>query len=59
MAAVAGAAVVDVLTAQAMLALHIWSVRGEVLAIGALSLLLFLLAWVRRRRERSVSTGTR
>jgi hypothetical protein len=58
-AAVTGAAVVDVLTAQAMLALRIWSVRGGVLAIGALSLLLFLLACVRRRRDRSVSTRAR
>ncbi|MGK5631750.1 hypothetical protein [Streptomyces sp. URMC 123] len=54
--AAGGAAAVDLLTAQAMLALHIWSIRGGVLAIAGLSLLILLLALVRRRRGRTART---
>ncbi|MGP4004674.1 hypothetical protein [Streptomyces sp. 8N706] len=46
--AVAGALAVNLLTAQTMLALHIWSVRGGVVAVAVLSLLLFLPAFARR-----------
>ncbi|MET8677453.1 hypothetical protein ABZW18_07655 [Streptomyces sp. NPDC004647] len=56
--AVAGAAAVDLLTAQAMLALHIWSIRGGITAVAGLSLLLLLPALVRRPRGRTTRTRT-
>ncbi|MFF7730341.1 hypothetical protein [Streptomyces sp. NPDC008001] len=51
--AAGGAVAVDMLVAQAMLALHTWTVRGGVAAVAAVSLLLFLLAHVRRHRCRT------
>lgn len=39
---VAGALALDLLVAQTMLALHIWSVRGGVAAVGLLSLLVLI-----------------
>lgn len=39
---VAGALALDLLVAQTMLALHIWSVRGGVSAVGLLSLLVLI-----------------
>ncbi|MGY0063158.1 hypothetical protein ACWY4P_42575 [Streptomyces sp. LZ34] len=51
-----GALALDLLVAQAMLALHVWSVRGGVLAVGAVSLALFLsarAAHAHRRRTTS------
>lgn len=49
---VAGAAALalDLLVAQAMLALHIWSARGGVVAVAAISAAVLLLTRVRRRR---------
>ncbi|WP_246097607.1 hypothetical protein [Streptomyces botrytidirepellens] len=47
----AGALALDLLVAQTMLALHLWSVRGGVAAVGLLSLLMpapALLAQARR-----------
>ncbi|MGW8381077.1 hypothetical protein [Streptomyces sp. ODS28] len=41
--AVIGAAAFDLLVAQVMLATHVWSVRGGVLAVGVLSAALLLL----------------
>ncbi|MEK8170226.1 hypothetical protein NKH77_12160 [Streptomyces sp. M19] len=52
--AVAGAVVLDLLVAQAMLALHLWSARGGVLAVGGLSLLILLPA---QACERAVRVG--
>ncbi len=55
--ATGGALAVDLLVAQAMLALHAWSVRGGVAAVAALSVLLLvlpsLLAHARRHRGRA------
>ncbi|MGI5467903.1 hypothetical protein [Streptomyces sp. CA-132043] len=45
----AGAFAVDLLVAQTMLSLHIWSARGGVLAVAVISGTIFLLASVRRR----------
>ncbi|UNO44303.1 hypothetical protein KGS77_29655 [Streptomyces sp. MST-110588] len=45
----AGAVAVDLLVAQVMLSLHIWSARGGVVAVAALSGAVFVLAGVRRR----------
>ncbi|MER6332511.1 hypothetical protein ABT298_24930 [Streptomyces sp. NPDC001034] len=50
--ALAGSVVVDMLVAQAMLALHHWSVRGGVVVIAVLSLLLLLLTLLRDRVHR-------
>lgn len=52
-AAVAGAVVVDMLVAQGMLAVHRWSVLGEIAAVTAISALILLLAVVRRLRGRT------
>ncbi|MDJ0464564.1 hypothetical protein [Streptomyces sp. H27-C3] len=52
-AAVAGAIAIDLLVAQAMLAMHIWSIRGGVAAIAGISALLFLLTLVRRPGDRT------
>ncbi|MET9417896.1 hypothetical protein ABZY03_27640 [Streptomyces klenkii] len=54
--AAGGAVAVDMLVAQAMLALHTWTVRGGVAAVAAVSLLLFLLAHVRRHRGRTAKS---
>ncbi|MBZ4017019.1 hypothetical protein [Streptomyces purpurogeneiscleroticus] len=45
----AGALAVDMLVAQTMLSLHVWSARGGVVAVAAISGTLFLLASVVRR----------
>lgn len=44
---------VNLLVAQVMLALHVWSIRGGVAAVGALSVLVFLSALARRVRHRA------
>ncbi len=49
--AVAGSVVVDLLVAQAMLMLHLWSIRGGVAVVAALSVALFLLPLARRGRR--------
>lgn len=49
----AGAIVVDLLVAQGMLALHMWSARGGVTVVTALSTALFLLPLTRRAYRRS------
>ncbi|MFI0818396.1 hypothetical protein ACH4TX_18085 [Streptomyces sp. NPDC021098] len=48
---VAGALALDLLVAQTMLALHIWSVRGGVAAVGVLSLLILSPALLPRARR--------
>ncbi|MEU4203092.1 hypothetical protein AB0B79_18835 [Streptomyces sp. NPDC039022] len=60
-AVVAGAAAVavDLLVAQAMLALHIWSARGGVVAVAVLSGIVFLGVSVRRRRSGARGRGSR
>ncbi|MBT2508251.1 hypothetical protein J7I98_20635 [Streptomyces sp. ISL-98] len=57
-ASTAGAVALNLLVAQAMLATHIWSVRGGVAAIAGLSALLFLLALVRRPGGRTARRQT-
>lgn len=52
-AAGAGALAVDLLVAQAMLALHLWSVRGGVVAVTALSGALLLWSALRHRAGRT------
>jgi hypothetical protein len=54
--AVAGALAVNLLVAQAMLSLHLWSARGGVAAVAALSGALFLLAGARSRRASRAPT---
>ncbi|MFI9613985.1 hypothetical protein ACIHCM_20355 [Streptomyces sp. NPDC052023] len=46
--ALAGAIAVDMLVAQALLALRLWSVRGGIVTVTALSALTLLLVLVRR-----------
>ncbi|MGW5634583.1 hypothetical protein [Streptomyces sp. NPDC003832] len=53
LASLAGAVAVDMLVAQAMLALHVWSAAGGVVAVTGLSALVFLLVAVRRPRDRT------
>ncbi|MEU8826344.1 hypothetical protein [Streptomyces sp. NPDC048636] len=53
--AVTGALALDLLVAQAMLALHLWSVRGGVVAVGCLSLL--ILVGTRAARRPRSATG--
>ncbi|MGW1540312.1 hypothetical protein ACWCPM_08705 [Streptomyces sp. NPDC002309] len=48
--ATAGAIAVDMLVAQGMLALRLWSVRGGIVAVTVLSALTLLLVLVRRLR---------
>ncbi|MEW2523871.1 hypothetical protein [Streptomyces sp. NPDC047071] len=48
LASVSAAVVVDLLVAQAMLALHVWSVRGGVAAVAGISSVIFLSALARR-----------
>ncbi|MGX1881890.1 hypothetical protein [Streptomyces sp. NPDC055287] len=47
-ASAAGAVALNLLVAQAMLATHIWSIKGGAAAIAGISALLFLLTLVRR-----------
>ncbi|MBC2903324.1 hypothetical protein H4N64_17220 [Streptomyces sp. PSKA01] len=53
LASLAGAVVVDMLVAQGMLATHQWSATGGIVAVTALSSLIFLLVLVRRLRGRT------
>ncbi|MBX9398608.1 hypothetical protein K4749_34765 [Streptomyces sp. TRM72054] len=55
--ALAGAIVVDMLVAQGLLALHLWSVRGGVAAVTVLSALTLLLVLVRRSGGRTARRG--
>ncbi|WP_202918158.1 hypothetical protein [Streptomyces cavernae] len=55
LASVAGAVALDMLVAQAMLALHQWSVPGGIAAVAALSTLILLLVLVRRLRDRTAN----
>ncbi|WP_242441137.1 hypothetical protein [Streptomyces sp. CB02923] len=55
----AGAVAVDLLVAQVMLALHIWSARGGVVAVAVLSGIVFLGVSVRRRRSGARGRGSR
>ncbi|MFG2719259.1 hypothetical protein ACGFW5_13345 [Streptomyces sp. NPDC048416] len=41
--AFSGAVLIDLLTAEGMAGLHLWSVRNGIAAVGAISLLVFLL----------------
>jgi hypothetical protein len=52
-AAVSGSAVLNMLVAQGMLAVHRWSVRGGIVAVAAISSLILLLVLVRRLRGRT------
>lgn len=56
-AAAAGALALNLLVAQAMLALHLWSVRGGVLAIGGLSCAALLVQAVAARSGRHGAAG--
>ncbi|MEV0275975.1 hypothetical protein AB0I22_06250 [Streptomyces sp. NPDC050610] len=59
--AAGGAIAIDLLIAQAMLALHIWSVTGGVVAVAAVSLALCappLLAYARQHRDRAARSRT-
>ena len=47
-ASTAAALALNLLVAQAMLAVHLWSIRGGIVAVAAISALLFLLTLVRR-----------
>lgn len=58
-AAGAGALAVNLLVAQAMLALHSWSARGGVVAVAVLSGIVFLGVSVRRRRTGARGRGSR
>ncbi|KAA6224386.1 hypothetical protein CP973_13245 [Streptomyces albofaciens JCM 4342] len=55
----AGAVALDLLVAQAMLALHLWSARGGVVAVAVLSGGMFLAVSVRRRRSGARGRGSR
>ncbi|WP_171113199.1 MULTISPECIES: hypothetical protein [Streptomyces] len=55
--ALAGAIVVDMLVAQGLLALHLWSVRGGIAAVTVLSALTLLLVLVRRSGGRTARRG--
>ncbi|MBM7170835.1 hypothetical protein JQK87_21045 [Streptomyces sp. G44] len=57
-ACVAGAVAVNLLVAQGMLALHVWSVRGGVVAVAALSACALLLTAARRPRRRAARRRT-
>lgn len=58
LAALAGSVVVNMLVAQGMIATHRWSWRGGIVAVTAISSLLLLLVWVRRRRGRTTTGRT-
>jgi hypothetical protein len=47
-ASTAAALALNLLVAQAMLAMHLWSIRGGIAAVAGISVLLFLLTLVRR-----------
>ncbi|MGW6022822.1 hypothetical protein [Streptomyces sp. NPDC055099] len=55
---VSGAVAVNLLVAQAMLALHMWSVRGGVVAITVIGSLIYLLVLVRHLRRRTPTRRT-
>ncbi|MFJ2774152.1 hypothetical protein [Streptomyces sp. NPDC087300] len=52
-ASASGSVAVNLLVAQAMLALHVWSVRGGVVAVTVFSSLTLLLVLLRRARRRT------
>ncbi|MEU8891794.1 hypothetical protein [Streptomyces sp. NPDC048442] len=52
-ASAAAALALNLLVAQAMLAMHLWSFRGGIAAVAGISALLFLLTLVRRRGGRT------
>ncbi|QEU97755.1 hypothetical protein CP970_34710 [Streptomyces kanamyceticus] len=54
-ASASGAVAVNLLVAQAMLALHVWSVRGGVVAVTLFSSLTLLLVLLRRARRRTTA----
>lgn len=54
----AGALAADLLVAEAMLALHLWSVRGGVVAVAVLSAAALLLTALRRRAGRARRSRT-
>ncbi|MEU9099056.1 hypothetical protein [Streptomyces sp. NPDC048361] len=55
-----GAVVIDLLTAESMAGLHLWSVPAGVTAVGVISLLLFLQGLLPgTRRGTEVPRGTR
>ncbi|MDG4862269.1 hypothetical protein P8605_29410 [Streptomyces sp. T-3] len=58
-ASTAGAVTVNLLVAQTMLAMHMWSIRGGTAAVGALSLLIALLTLARRpgRAQQAGASG--
>ncbi|MGW6059530.1 hypothetical protein [Streptomyces sp. NPDC055189] len=58
LASISGSVAVNLLVAQAMLALHIWSVRGGVVAITVIGSLIHLLVLVRRLRRRTPTRRT-
>jgi hypothetical protein len=58
LAALAGSVVLNMLVAQGMLATHRWSWRGGIVAVTAISSLLLLLVWIRRRRGRTTTGRT-
>ncbi|WP_189390050.1 hypothetical protein [Streptomyces sp. SDr-06] len=43
MASISGAVLINLLTAESMAGLHLWSTRNGIAAVGVISLLLFLL----------------
>ncbi len=53
MTSLAAAAALNMLVAQGMLMLHLWSVRGGVVAVAALSSAALLLVLVRRWHGRT------
>ncbi|MGB8940802.1 MAG: hypothetical protein WCD21_11305 [Streptomyces sp.] len=55
-ASVSGAVAVNLLVTQSMLALHMWSVRGGVVAITVIGSLIHLLVLARRLRRRRAPT---
>ncbi|WP_055567902.1 hypothetical protein [Streptomyces atriruber] len=57
-ASASGAMAVNLLVAQGMLALHVWSVRGGVAAVAALSALILLLTAGRQLRRRAARRWT-
>lgn len=56
--AVVGALVLDLLVAQAMLMLHLWSIRGGVAVVTALSVAFLLLSPALRRGRGSAGRRT-
>ncbi|MGW7411866.1 hypothetical protein [Streptomyces sp. NPDC054863] len=52
-ASAAAALALNLLVAQAMLAMHLWSIRGGIAAVAGISALLFLLTLLRRRGGRT------